>query len=83
MLRDFFDHRRGCVLSPDKIQAGLRVNGGIVGVRGYGGGVIGRYSDLPEEFPAIAEFHTFRVNMPAGKKCDHLQLGSGRLAQEW
>jgi sulfite reductase alpha subunit len=41
-------------------------HGGIVGVRGYGGGVIGRYSDLPEEFPAIAEFHTFRVNMPAG-----------------
>jgi dissimilatory sulfite reductase alpha subunit len=41
-------------------------HGGIVGVRGYGGGVIGRYSDLPEEFPAVAEFHTFRVNMPAG-----------------
>ncbi|MEW5827455.1 MAG: dissimilatory-type sulfite reductase subunit alpha, partial [Chloroflexota bacterium] len=41
-------------------------HGGIVGVKGYGGGVIGRYSDLPEEFPAIAEFHTFRVNMPAG-----------------
>ncbi|MGB8983392.1 MAG: dissimilatory-type sulfite reductase subunit alpha [Anaerolineales bacterium] len=41
-------------------------HGGIVGVKGYGGGVIGRYSDLPDEFPAIAEFHTFRVNMPAG-----------------
>jgi sulfite reductase alpha subunit len=41
-------------------------HGGIVGVRGYGGGVIGRYSDLPEEFPAVAEFHTLRVNMPAG-----------------
>jgi sulfite reductase alpha subunit len=41
-------------------------HGGIVGVRGYGGGVIGRYSDLPEEYPNIAEFHTFRVNMPAG-----------------
>ena len=40
-------------------------HGGIVGVKGYGGGVIGRYSDLPEEFPAIAEFHTFRVNMPS------------------
>ena len=26
-------------------------HGGIVGVMGYGGGVIGRYSDLPEEFP--------------------------------
>jgi sulfite reductase alpha subunit len=41
-------------------------HGGIVGVRGYGGGVIGRYSDLPDEFPGVAEFHTFRVNMPAG-----------------
>jgi len=41
-------------------------HGGIVGVKGYGGGVIGRYSDLPEEFPDIAEFHTLRVNMPAG-----------------
>lgn len=40
-------------------------HGGIVGVRGYGGGVIGRYTDLPEEFPAIAEFHTLRVNMPS------------------
>ena len=41
-------------------------HGGIVGVRGYGGGVIGRYSDMPEEYPAIAEFHTFRVNQPSG-----------------
>jgi dissimilatory sulfite reductase alpha subunit len=41
-------------------------HGGIVGVRGYGGGVIGRYSDLPEEFPAVAEFHTMRVNHPSG-----------------
>ncbi|MBI4199518.1 MAG: dissimilatory-type sulfite reductase subunit alpha [Chloroflexi bacterium] len=41
-------------------------HGGIVGVRGYGGGVIGRYSDLPEEFPEVAHFHTIRVNQPAG-----------------
>jgi sulfite reductase alpha subunit len=41
-------------------------HGGIVGVRGYGGGVIGRYSDLPAEFPGVAEFHTLRVNQPAG-----------------
>lgn len=40
-------------------------HGGIVGVMGYGGGVIGRYNDLPEEFPDIAHFHTIRVNMPA------------------
>ncbi len=41
-------------------------HGGIVGVQGYGGGVIGRYTDLPEEYPNIAHFHTLRVNQPAG-----------------
>lgn len=41
-------------------------HGGLVGVMGYGGGVIGRYSDLPEAFPEVSEFHTFRVNQPAG-----------------
>lgn len=41
-------------------------HGGIVGVKGYGGGVIGRYSDSPEQFPGIAEFHTFRLNQPSG-----------------
>ena len=41
-------------------------HGGIVGVRGYGGGVIGRYTDLPEEFPHLKEFHTLRVNQPSG-----------------
>ena len=41
-------------------------HGGIVGVKGYGGGVIGRYSDLPDEFPALREFHTMRVAAPSG-----------------
>jgi len=41
-------------------------HGGIVGVMGYGGGVIGRYNDLPEEFPHVAHFHTIRVNQPSG-----------------
>ncbi len=41
-------------------------HGGIVGVLGYGGGVIGRYSDLPEDFPNVSHFHTLRVNQPAG-----------------
>lgn len=40
-------------------------HGGIVGVRGYGGGVIGRYCDIPEQFPNVAHFHTMRVNQPA------------------
>ena len=42
-------------------------HGGIVGVFGYGGGVIGRYSDAPKQFPSIAHFHTIRVNQPASK----------------
>lgn len=42
-------------------------HGGIVGVFGYGGGVIGRYCDQPEMFPGVAHFHTIRVNQPAGK----------------
>ncbi len=41
-------------------------HGGIVGVMGYGGGVIGRYTDLAEEFPDISHFHTLRVNQPSG-----------------
>lgn len=41
-------------------------HGGIVGVKGYGAGVIGRYCDLPEEFPGVAHFHTIRVNQVAG-----------------
>ncbi len=42
-------------------------HGGIVGVFGYGGGVIGRYCDQPEMFPGVAHFHTIRVNQPASK----------------
>ena len=41
-------------------------HGGIVGVLGYGSGIIGRYTDLPEEFPGVEHFHTVRVNQPAG-----------------
>jgi len=41
-------------------------HGGIVGVRGYGGGVIGRYTDSPDKFPGVEHFHTIRVNMPSG-----------------
>ncbi|MFZ5979084.1 MAG: dissimilatory-type sulfite reductase subunit alpha [Candidatus Zixiibacteriota bacterium] len=47
-------------------KIGYWKHGGIVGVMGYGGGVIGRYSALPEEFPKISHFHTMRINQPAG-----------------
>ncbi|MBI5063582.1 MAG: dissimilatory-type sulfite reductase subunit alpha [Desulfatitalea sp.] len=42
-------------------------HGGIVGVFGYGGGVIGRYCDQPQMFPGVAHFHTMRVAQPGGK----------------
>ena len=42
-------------------------HGGIVGVFGYGGGVIGRYCDQPEKFPGVAHFHTMRINQPGAK----------------
>jgi len=41
-------------------------HGGVVGVRGYGAGVIGRYVDMPEQFPGVAHFHTVRVNQTSG-----------------
>ena len=41
-------------------------HGGVVGVRGYGAGVIGRYVDDPVQFPGVAHFHTVRVNQTSG-----------------
>jgi sulfite reductase alpha subunit len=69
--------------------------GGTVGVIGYGGGVIPRFTELKDEsgkpvFPAAAEFHTLRVMPPAGmhyttdilrKFCDIWEKhGSGLIA---
>lgn len=50
-----------------KDREGHWKHGGIVGVLGYGGGVIGRYSDVPKLFPGVEHFHTMRVNQPAAK----------------
>jgi sulfite reductase alpha subunit len=70
--------------------------GGTVGVFGYGGGVIPRFTELKDEnnkplFPEAAEFHTLRIQPPAGmhytsdllrKLCDTWQNagGSGLIA---
>src|SRR3989338_4461048 len=45
--------------------------GGTVGVFGYGGGVIPRFTELKDEnekpvYPDAAEFHTLRIMPPAG-----------------
>ena len=47
-------------------KIGYWKHGGIVGVMGYGGGVIGRYSALPDKFPAAKHFHTMRIIRLAG-----------------
>jgi sulfite reductase alpha subunit len=49
-----------------KDKIGHWKHGGIVGVKGYGAGVIGRYSDIPNDFPNVQAFHTMRVNHPTG-----------------
>ncbi len=69
--------------------------GGTVGVFGYGGGVIPRFSELKDDqgkpiYPAAAEFHTLRIQPPAGmhynteilrKLCDLWEKhGSGLIA---
>ena len=69
--------------------------GGTVGVFGYGGGVIPRFTELKDEhekplFPDAAEFHTLRIMPPAGMHyttkllrdfCDVWQKhGSGLIA---
>ena len=69
--------------------------GGTVGVYGYGAGVIPRFTELKGQdgkpvFPEAAEFHTLRVQPPAGmhystdllrKLCDVWQkYGSGLIA---
>jgi sulfite reductase alpha subunit len=64
--------------------------GGTVSVFGYGGGVIPRFSEVAKEYPDSAEFHTLRVQPPAGlhystdllrKMCDIWEKhGSGLIA---
>ncbi len=40
--------------------------GGTLSVFGYGGGIIPRFSEVADKFPASKEFHTLRVMPPAG-----------------
>jgi len=40
--------------------------GGTVSVYGYGGGIIPRFSELADKYPESKEFHTLRVQPPAG-----------------
>ena len=40
--------------------------GGTVSVYGYGGGITPRFSEVGQQFPESKEFHTLRVQPPAG-----------------
>ncbi len=65
-VSDMADDELGQLEKSYQTKRGYWKHGGIVGVLGYGGGVIGRYSSLPEEFPGIAHFHTVRINQTSG-----------------
>jgi len=55
--------------------------GGTVSVYGYGGGIIPRFSEVGKVFPESKEFHTLRVQPPAG---NHYSTGMLRqLADSW
>lgn len=55
--------------------------GGTVSVFGYGAGIIPRFSEVAEAFPESKEFHTLRVQPPAG---NHYTTDSLRkLADSW
>jgi len=64
--RPMVQHLLGVLHRSYEERIGHWKHGGLVGVMGYGGGVIGRYCDLSEEFPEVAAFHTMRINQPAG-----------------
>ena len=53
-------------------------HGGIVGVRGYGGGVIGRYSDSPERFPNVAV-----LRQQSCCRSDHVRCDGGHVVSRF
>ncbi|MBF0308185.1 MAG: sulfite reductase, dissimilatory-type subunit alpha, partial [Magnetococcales bacterium] len=59
---------RGCL---DQLQYSYETKmgywkGGVVGVHGYGAGIISRYSMIPDKYPEAKEFHTMRVQPAPG-----------------
>ena len=55
--------------------------GGTVSVFGYGGGIIPRFSEVGPQFPESKEFHTLRVQPPAGNFYTTAMLR--QLATSW
>ncbi len=55
--------------------------GGTISVYGYGGGIIPRFSEVGHAFPESKEFHTLRVQPPAGNHYSTAMLR--QLADSW
>ncbi len=55
--------------------------GGTVSVFGYGGGIIPRFSEVAQMFPESKEFHTLRVQPPAGNHYTTKMLR--KLSESW
>ena len=55
--------------------------GGTISVYGYGGGIIPRFSEVGDEFEASKEFHTLRVQPPAGNHYSTAMLN--QLTDSW
>ena len=55
--------------------------GGTVSVFGYGAGIIPRFSEVADAFPESKEFHTLRIQPPAGNHYSTASLR--RLADSW
>jgi len=41
-------------------------HGGMAGVKGYGAGMVGRFSEFPDKYPGIKECHSMRIIPSAG-----------------
>ena len=41
-------------------------HGGMAGVKGYGAGMVGRFSEYPDKYPGIKECHSMRIIPSAG-----------------
>jgi len=55
--------------------------GGTISVYGYGGGIIPRFSEVGDAFPESREFHTLRVQPPAGNHYSTSMLR--QMADSW
>lgn len=41
-------------------------HGGMASVKGYGAGMVGRFSEMPDKYPGVKESHSMRINQTSG-----------------